>query len=180
MDYYVDGDLFALCIDRNKPVDTLALVSTAPDLYNQYIDAIGGKDAENHIKLLAEITQLQSKIQRTESICHLLQIEYNESLVKDLKDIGIRRRVTKGDLVSDLKAVITESKRFVLELEKRQAILDKRQISSDKPTKKKFYDVLIQYDAKAQPDSIDVFTYCRIYNSLVEKQKAWQKKGLTV
>jgi hypothetical protein len=172
IDYFVDGDLFALTIDRNAPVDPLALAKTASDLYTQYVDAIGGKDAQVQIKLIGTIYKLQSKVERINNICLLLELEYDEQLAKDLKDLGIRRKISKETLIDDLRAIEVEIKRFVLDLEKHTDALNKKPKNAEKPTRNQFYDVLMSYDAKVLPESIDTYMYCRIYNSLVEKAKA--------
>lgn len=160
-----------------KP-DILDLIKCGNDVYLQYIDASGGDEASRHIKLLGSIYKTESKIERVKQICESLLINYSDSLVADLKELGIRTNIRQEFLEQDVALARIDAKRYEIELARYYQLLEKdNKKESHQPTREMFYDVLIAHDANLTPEKIDVMTYCRIYKKLQERAKMMDKNA---
>lgn len=182
----IDGDLKSLIKDHkditypHKPYgkeEVLELCKAKEEVMQQWADGLGKESGEAHLRIIIDIYKLESKLERIQSIVDSLQYKYNTDLVNDLKALGIRRPIREAHLKDDLRLVVSESKRFVLELDKKCKALENMQVKSEPPTYETYDNILTQVDPKLRPDEITTERFLTLYNGLRRKIKALEKHG---
>lgn len=182
LDFYINRDYDAL-IKKETPkniadeIQILTLVKAGESIRTQYLDACGSNDNSYYLSIVGGIAKLESKIERVLILVDLLGMGYAESHVNSLKELGIKTQVRERSLNEDLNRVLTEAKKFNLELNKKRQALDEISKESKEPDMEMFYNILSQKDARLSIYDIDTAMYCAIYREAKAKFKAKQKHG---
>lgn len=179
LDFYLEKNYDALIKKEYEGgnVDILELIKAGDVLHTQYLDACGGNDNTHYLSVVGTIAKLEAKIERVKVIVEGLREYFDEARNEDLKQLGIRVKVRKDFLEEDLNRVLTDAKRFVIELNNKNNSIEDANKKSKEPDINMFYQVLSQKDARLTIYDIDTAMYCAIYREQREKYKALEKRN---
>jgi hypothetical protein len=156
-----------LCSEEPKP-------DNWEDIYNEYMSLREHKDGEFILEIIKEIGYLETKLYITSSICDFLSYSYDRDLVNELKGLGYKGKFdwsNKAQYFSDLKAVISSSKKLIGQIDRKNKELDKyrakysgedinrNQFIADSVTIGKYLTYRVDFEA------ISVAEWCHMINS---------------
>lgn len=194
LDYYVDKDIRGLVIEPTnkgwvtekltpilkklgivKETDYLELVQAGEQIKLQFFEETAGATDVANMSNQIKKQRLEAKLIRIQAIVDSLSINYNEELAGLLKGLGIMKVPKPETIDEDLKMVIKEAKRYVLEIQQIEEHIKATNKKGEAPKREHFENILTEYDAKLMPEHIDALRFCVLYNKL--KRRKEQEDG---
>lgn len=161
LELYLDNRYMVL--DKSGKSDPLQCVKQSEIILAEFSDACA--DDVFRLRILIEIGVLESKISRIKLILNSLNLQYNDELLSQLKQLGVH----------DIDIAETVIKRLELELDTQVAELNK--VSTGKaPTYETFVRLLTEFSPTMKASDIDTYHFCILAKKLRERNKALEDK----
>lgn len=169
LDFYCDGNYQALL--KYDKADIINLVDAGEKIKAEFFDCSQGMSGVDGLKDIIRLQVLESRITRIQAIVDSLQIRYSKELAETLRGLGIRNKVRPESIEKDLKRVVNEAQKYVLESEQIMAHLKSKNIKTTQPERKHFENILIEVDPTLRADEIDTYRFCVMYQKLKRQQE---------
>ncbi len=181
---YCDQDLSAIVIKGKPPKQELEKAWS--ELYEQYIEAIGGNTITVRLKKVKRYLILTNKVLRAKILLDLTQVPQATNLIiQDLKTFGYQiSNPTEKNLSQVLKQFQGYLKRDIVELDMLKKDLEKKEDQPEtEPQISDFYDTIFDIaegiKVMVVPETISVLQYCRTvvkYQQFVEAKIKLNKR----
>ena len=175
---YCDKDLSVLIIEGNPPQEELD--KAWEQLYEQYIEAIGGNTITTRLKKVKKYLILSNKIYRASILMGLVEVaQAHDLIIKELKTFGYQLAIpTAKNLHQVLKQFQGFLKLDIVRLDMLKKELEsKGEETNSEPQIADFYDTIFDIaegiKVMIEPSNISVLQYCR---TVVKYQKYVESK----
>lgn len=166
-------------VSKKSEPRAIDLINAGENLKMEYYDAIASDMDKKGVYRKAKANIIESKIERINSLISLLRGCYDERLVNALNKLGIKKKISKETLQSDLNKAEDAVKSMKFKLKQLREHEDR--IANPEQKSKLSFDlfekILISIDKKLTMDSISAYRFALLYRLKADEVARLEANG---
>ncbi len=184
IDCLIDEDYSGLIISGEP--DEPEILSAWENIYQQYVDALGGPEHSRQVNLIKTITALQIKLEMINSsvkVLRSLYVPYFENVLIKTRMLLRKLDVSKPEAYDDLlDSALVRSRGISIDVKLNEMVLQSLQLKNQekgmKPTREYFSNILLNlsdYCRYEITEEISVYKFCERINRYLKYAQSLKK-----